>query len=90
MNSADIFFVGSAIGRVETQMGEVERVAAGGVVTADGQEIDCDVIIKNFGFEPPDAHLGDIVGAFVSVVLCCFFNRFVQFSYRFVLFCAKQ
>jgi cation diffusion facilitator CzcD-associated flavoprotein CzcO len=58
----DIFFVGTALGRVETLQGEVERVVEGGVVTTDGEQIDGEIIIKNFGFEPPDAHLANLVG----------------------------
>ena len=56
-------FIGSALGRVETLLGEVERVEKDGVVVAEsGEFIPCDIILKNFGFEPPDAHLGGIVG----------------------------
>ena len=69
--ASDFFFVAVALGRITVVAGEVESCAGGGaaspgllVRTLDGesQQIDCDLVVKCYGFEKPDTHLAEMCG----------------------------
>jgi len=59
--TTDAFFVGHALGKMNTVMGEVAEVLADGVKTTSGQKINASVVIKCLGFEGPQALLQSLV-----------------------------
>eukprot|EP00947_MAST-08B_sp_MAST-8B-sp1_P000195 g195.t1 len=61
--ASDAFFIGHALKRLRTIRGEISRLTETGVVLTTGEAIDgVDVIIKNVGFQDPDAWIGPVVG----------------------------
>jgi len=61
--TSDAFFVGHALGKMNTVMGEVAEVLADGVKTTSGQKINASVVIKCLGFEGPQALLQTLANA---------------------------
>lgn len=60
--ASDPFFVALALGKLSVVRGEVEKMLPDGVETLTGQQIKASIVIKNFGFDDPDAWLKPIVG----------------------------
>jgi len=60
--ASDAFFIGHACGKLRSVKGSVAEVLPDGVITTDGETIDADVIIKNFGFEDPDGWIPNVCG----------------------------
>jgi len=59
--TTDAFFIGHALGKMNTVIGEIAEVIADGVKTTSGQTINASVVIKCLGFEGPQALLQSLV-----------------------------
>jgi len=48
---SDIWFIASHMGKLDTKVGTLERMVAGGVVLSDGATLEADVVVGCIGFE---------------------------------------